>query len=220
MLLDKPFPPDTRVENEIESLMNNGHMVFLMCYDTGGDCKHTEPYDVKIPQWFHDKFSAVCLTVPFFFWAWKYWVRRMAKRFSIDAIHVHDLRLGKIGAWAKKKYGWRYTLDLHENYPAALEQYAFANTWLGKRLISIPKWRRYEVEQIKAADRIIVVIEEMAKRIYELGGENIYVVPNYVNVEKIHEFSLRDKTKLLYFGGMDRHRGLETLIDAAPDWQR
>ena len=32
MLLDREFPPDLRVENEIEALTTEGHHVFLACY--------------------------------------------------------------------------------------------------------------------------------------------------------------------------------------------
>jgi hypothetical protein len=32
MILDHEFPPDTRVENEIEALINSGNEVHIACY--------------------------------------------------------------------------------------------------------------------------------------------------------------------------------------------
>jgi glycosyltransferase involved in cell wall biosynthesis len=75
------------------------------------------------------------------------------------------------------------------------------------------------------ADWIITVIDEAVERYIALGvpPEKITVVPNYVNLEeflpeKFDESILskfKEDFKLVYTGGFDTHRGLETLLEAA-----
>lgn len=230
MLLDNEFPPDLRVENEMRTLAQSGHNVHLLCYDHSGSRKRIDKFDNNITihripasRKLHNKFKALALTIPSYFSFWKKETGKFVRQFNIDAIHVHDLRLAKVGHWIKGQFNIPYILDLHENYPAALRYYEFANSFPGNLLINIKQWERYEIEQVQQADAIIAVIEEMRQRIRSLGvpAEKIFVVPNYINTDTFDQHKIEitidkkdDEVLLFYSGGFDRHRGLETVIKA------
>ncbi|MCB9207605.1 MAG: glycosyltransferase family 4 protein [Ignavibacteriales bacterium] len=84
-----------------------------------------------------------------------------------------------------------------------------------------------EIEWCYEFDYLITVIEEAVERYVALGisREKIYVVSNYVNLNtfKINEpdKSIIEKFKnyktLIYVGGFDSHRGIETAIKAVPE---
>jgi len=116
--------------------------------------------------------------------------------------------------------------DLHENYPEALKNYKYTQSFPGKYVISIPKWEISEIEWLKDSDYVVTVIEEGKERYINLGieADKIHVVQNYVNIDQfnlneidqkiIDEFS-NFKT-LTYIGGFDYHRGLEHVIQSIP----
>ncbi|UCE05614.1 MAG: glycosyltransferase family 4 protein, partial [bacterium] len=230
MLLDTEFPPDLRVENEMRTLVEAGYDVHLLCYDFSGLKKEMEIFDhnltihrIRVQKQFHNKFNALALTFPVYFAFWKRQAKKWLNQLNINIIHVHDLRLAKIGQWSKEKFDIPYVLDLHENYPAALRHYAFYNSFLGKHLISLKRWDQYEQEQVFKADAIIAVIEEMGERIESLGvsRDKIFVVPNYINIDTFDDQKIDiaidrkdDEFLLFYSGGFDKHRGLDTLINA------
>lgn len=230
MLLDGEFPPDLRVENEMRSLAEIGYEVHLLCYDFSGQKPETEIFlngitihRITVSRQFHNKFNALALTIPIYFWFWKKQAKNFIDEFKIDLVHVHDLRLAQVGFWLKKQFKIPYILDLHENYPAALRHYAFTNSLPGKLLISLKQWERYENEQVLKADAIVTVIEEMSQRIESLGvsSEQIFTIPNYININTFDDQKIavdinkKDNEVLLFYsGGFDRHRGLETVIKA------
>jgi len=230
MLLDGEFPPDTRIENEMRSLAEAGYDVHLLCYDFSGANKKTENFDdritihrIKVSSQFHKKFNPLALVLPFYFSFWFKHSVDFIKKNQLDIIHVHDLRLAEIGNRIKKKLNIPYILDLHENWPAGLSVYAFSNSLLGKMIVSIKRWERYEQKQVNYADAVITVIEEMSRRINALGvAENkIFTVPNYISLNFFDSGKIKatlekkpEEISLFYSGGFDAHRGLDTLIKA------
>lgn len=230
MLLDVEFPPDLRVENEMRSLAAAGYDVHLLCYDFSGTKPPTEIFDeniavhrFQISKNFHNKFNVVALSFPIYFHFWTKQAAKFVEQQNIDVIHVHDLRLAEVGRRIKNKFNIPYVLDLHENYPAALKVYAFSNTLLGRLLVSIKQWERCEQRQVGFATFIVSVIEEMKERILSLSvsDDRIFVVPNYINMDSFDVKTIpvnlkknTDEISLIYSGGFDLHRGLETLLEA------
>jgi len=230
MLLDVDFPPDKRVENEMRSLASAGYDVHLLCYDFSGKRQLTEAFSdnitvhrFRISRKFHNKFNVLALRLPLYFHAWTKQATRFIAQHQIDILHVHDLRLAEVGRRIKQAFDIPYVLDLHENYPAALKVYAFSNTFLGRLIVSINQWEQYERRQVACASAIIAVIDEMKDRIQSLSvpADRIFVVPNYIHFSSFDEKALAvtlDKSdreiSLIYSGGFDLHRGLETLLDA------
>jgi glycosyltransferase involved in cell wall biosynthesis len=87
------------------------------------------------------------------------------------------------------------------------------------------RFARYEKQILPQCKRIIVVVEEAASRLHDIGipAEKITIVGNTERVYPLkandtHEISLPESAlKLLYVGGFGIHRGLETVIQAMPE---
>lgn len=224
MLLDHPFPPDTRVENEMKSLTEAGHEVHIACFQKDNEpllensalgIIHRKPISK-----FVFKSSVGALKFPFYFNYWKRFVDELFAIEQFDAVHVHDLPLAKVGYEAKRKYGVRFVLDLHENWPVLLQLSTHTQTFLGKMLSSNSQWVKYEKEMCGLADRVIAVVEEAKTRICGLGVDpvKVEVVSNTLNLEQFdpierQEFKT-DRFRMLYVGGINYHRGIQYVIRA------
>ncbi len=224
MVLDHDFPPDHRVEKEIESLIENNHEIVLACYNYQGskllyeDNGKLKVYRKPISKLKY-KSSVAILKLPFYFSFWKKFISKILKKENIDAIHIHDLPLTKIGVEFKNKLNIPLIVDLHENWPASLETAKHTNTFLGKILSSNKQWRKYEKRILNHADKIITVVDEMQDRISKLGidKEKIHVISNTINPK---DFPLTNDEPnpefitLFYAGGINIHRGLQVVIKA------
>ena len=224
MLLDHPFPPDTRVENEIQALASAGHEVHIACFHKEGKplVEHTENcvihrYSVSKLVF---KSSVAVLKFPMYFNYWRRIVNALFKEIQFDVIHVHDLPLAKVGYEAKMKYGCRFVLDLHENWPVLLQLSTHTNTFLGRLLSSNSQWIRYEKEMCAKADKLIVVVDEAKERICALGiaSEKVYVVSNTLNLDQFDPIERKgfdtNHFRMLYVGGINYHRGIQYVIKA------
>ena len=224
ILLDHPFPPHARVENEMRSLTEAGHDVHLACFQTDN-----EPLIEKMPfctihrrpiSKFTYKTSVGVLKFPFYFNYWRRFVDTLFKDNHFDAIHVCDLPLAKIGYEAKCKYGVHFVLDLFENWPVLLQLSTHTNTFLGKLLSSYDQWVEYEKEMCALADKIIVVVDEAKIRIESLGilPQKIVIVSNTLNISQFDPMERKrfddDEFRMLYVGAVNYHRGLQYVIQA------
>lgn len=224
MLLDHVFPPDTRVENEIKSLAEAGHDVHIVCFHNEGrslleETEHCTIHRFPISK-LTFKSSVGVLKFPFYFNYWRKIVDEMFLNEKFDAVHVHDLPLARIGYEAKCKYGSRFVLDLHENWPVLLQLSKHTNTFLGRLLSSNGQWVEYEKEMCLLADIVIVVVDEAKMRVCDLGvaPEKVVVVSNTLNIEQFDPIERKefktDKFRMLYVGGINYHRGIQNVIKA------
>lgn len=233
MILDKEFYGDLRVENEVQALSKAGHKVFVYCFSFNGNAKVDDFNGAKIihipvSKKFIYKLRGLINTAFNFY---PYYVVNLIKKYliqhKIDVLHIHDLYLFEIGIILKRKYPKLILVgDLHENYVEGLKHYKFSNTFPGKYLISIKKWEKKEIEWCNKYDYLITVIEEAVDRYASLGipKNKFSVVSNYVNLNSFNvaEFDETILTKfdkyktLIYVGGFDIHRGLESVINAVP----
>ena len=227
MILEGDFPPDIRVENEIESLLNNGHLVHILCLNK----KRNRPLiEIKNNLTIHRipiaaliyKSSIACLKVGIYFHFWKSNIRKLYKLHGpFDVIHIHDLQLSKVGYYFKKHTNCKLVIDLHENWPALLDISTHTQTFFGKLFFSRNQWDNYEKLYLAKADKIIVVVDEAKLRIEKLGiaKEKIHVVTNALNLT-CFEFEVQkpidDKIVFVYGGGINKHRGLQNIINAIP----
>ena len=224
MLLDHPFPPDIRVENEMKSLTNAGNEVHIACFKKGMEpLIEKTSYGIihrKPVSSFVYKSSVGVLKFPFYFNYWRKFVGELFVENHFDVIHVHDLPLARIGYEAKSKYGVRFVLDLHENWPVLLQLSAHTNSLLGKLLSSNSQWVKYEKEMCGLADKVIVVVDEAKTRVSALGvaPEKIEVVSNTLDIEQFDPIERKefktDKFRILYVGGINYHRGIQYVIQA------
>ncbi|WP_373941084.1 hypothetical protein OEG92_14785 [Polaribacter sejongensis] len=70
MILDAPFPPDPRVENEAVSLVKAGHDVFLFCLKYADEKSSEVINGIQVKRFASNqleyKLSALAYTVPFY----------------------------------------------------------------------------------------------------------------------------------------------------------
>ncbi|MCF8303739.1 MAG: glycosyltransferase family 4 protein [Bacteroidales bacterium] len=226
MVLDKVFPPDERVEKEIESLNSAGYEVAIATLKFNQqlpDEEQKEGYRIyrRIISKFTYKTSVGILKFPFYFRFWKKYLDTIFQaEKNIRVIHIHDLPLAKLGIYYKRKRKVKFILDLHENWPALLATSHHTNTPLGKLLSSNRQWIEYEKKMIGEADSIIAVADEMKQRILPYAGNNITVVENAISLKRIN-ISTKPKIEdnyldLIYTGGINYHRGVQIVIQALP----
>lgn len=225
MVLDRTFPPDLRVEHEINSLTEGGHTVHLACF-TYTDEPLEENWNKatihrkKISSFVH-KTSVGCLKFPFYFNFWRSFVNRLIKEHHFDAVHIHDLPLAKVGLELKKKHSIPFVLDLHENWPALLSVAEHVQGPLGKLLSSTKQWRSYEKRMIRSADDVVVVVKESKERIraFTDNPSKIHIVSNTPVLSELKNLRKPKTTDhenliLFYGGGVTKHRGLQFVIKA------
>ncbi|MBX2845156.1 MAG: glycosyltransferase family 4 protein [Saprospiraceae bacterium] len=230
MILDKSFPPDPRVGNEAAALIQQGHEIFLYCFDYGDQAPKTEIIDgiqvhrVALPKYMYS-ISALAYTFPFYHWYLKKSLRRFIQAYDIEALHIHDMQIARAVFWVNKSFQLPVVLDLHENRPEIMKYYYHVNTALGKLLISPKKWKVFESKYIQAADHVITVTDE-ANAYYEdslnLPGDKFVALPNTVHKAFYTDYAVdssilertKDKFTLLYLGDTGLRRGLLTVIEA------
>lgn len=226
MLLDNPFTGDMRVENEVISLMQEGHHVTVLCITKGEHPEREDYYGAKIVRFqtnaaLHKKRRGWTGNKPDFFLRW--WSAKAnayLQQHPADALHAHDLYMVPVALTIKRKTLPNAIIvsDLHENYPAALENYSFTHKFPGKFFVSIKRWRKREVSLLAQCDRVITVIEEASKRYAKLGvpASKLFVVPNYVNADQFLDADKQLEYTVMYdgcyIGGFDLHRGIEPVI--------
>ena len=231
MVLDQPFPPDPRVLNEAISLINAGFSVKVLSIgpDSRPETGHYRGIEIiryRIPKELRKKLRGLAGTVPLLAWFLGWLIPRVHRQYGFDVLHVHDLYLLGGGLAAARRLRLPIVADLHENWVQVLSQYAWSTRFPGKLFVSIPRWQRLEKRWLNAADQVIVVIQEAAERVTKLGigSSKLTVAPNTIRIDEFAgcdiEQDIVQKTKseftVTYTGGIDLHRGLDTLIRAMP----
>lgn len=230
MLLDSSFPPDIRVESEALSLVREGHSVSLLCYDFSGlpsrmDYKGIKIIRLPIKESRAKKMIALMHLVPFYKMFWKDALRKTLKNDKFDVIHIHDLPLSFLFDEILMDREIKKVIDLHENFPYLMEHQAYMKKFPWKYILSSKPWFDAERKWLRNADRIICVDENMKRRIALMLNniDDIIVVPNTISIDSFVEAQehrsevaarMTGTYNLVYIGGIDSTRGLETLVEA------
>lgn len=221
MLLDTPFPPDVRVENEAHSLIGAGHEIHIFTVAFGDEAAQEKWHGIhihrlRIKKQLFNKMKAAALRTPLYHRLWKKFVMDRLGHHSLDAIHVHDLPLAKVGYRLAERWQIPWILDLHENYPALLEASGLIKGILGKYCFAPNLWKKYEHWAVSKADHVVVVIDEAKDRLSAFNNK-MTVVSNTPRLEEFKQSTMKPPDQpfnLLYAGAFGPHRGLETLIKA------
>jgi len=219
MILETSLP-DIRVENEIYSLQSAGHKVTLFC---SGDVLYmklhgADVFGIRIPKLIRKSFIAH----PWLKMYESFWERELIQflgKHDFDAIHVHDLPLARLGVMARQLTGCKFVLDLHENYPALLKEATHTKKILGRILHNQKAWERLEKWAVDQADEVIVICSEAYDRIRSIAEGRPWIVENTVNTKTMPDFSFQKPSnieclRLFYGGGINKHRGIQTVIEA------
>ncbi|HEY9220124.1 MAG TPA: glycosyltransferase family 4 protein [Lutibacter sp.] len=229
MILDKTFPPDPRVENEAISLIKAGHEVFLFCLKYNKNEGDVLIKGIQVKRYQSNKLeyklSALAHTFPFYTLMMANKITHFLKKNTIEAIHIHDMRIAGAVFKANKSFELPTVLDLHDNMPEIMKLYAHLQKFPGKQLISPKKWKRKEEEFIGKANKIITVSQEFIDEVVgrtQIARNKIVLVPNTVHqsfyknavIDGLIVDMYKNDFVILYLGDTGLRRGLQTAIDS------
>lgn len=143
--------------------------------------------------------------------------------FRPDILHVYNIYVWPGVERAIKRIRPKIiVLDIAENLPEIIQEYAFSQKGLGRALISHRRWVALEERAVAEANRLIFVTEEAASECRSRVGfkaEKSIVLSNYIwpddlGARESHELERRfdGQFVLLYFGDTALRRGMESLI--------
>jgi glycosyltransferase involved in cell wall biosynthesis len=231
LLIGHDFPPDIRVEKETRALLAAGHRVVLVCENRKGRSVRENWKGVEIirlpqlPLWSR-RLNTAILFVTLHAPLWERAIKKIVQVEKPDALHVHDLPFIGPGLRIARKSNMPLIADLHENYPAWVQiRRTSVNhnpiEWLA---FNPRRFARYEQRVAPRCDYVVVVVEEAAERVKDLGvdAEKIVVVGNTEDVGAVRDVTDQgidlpsSDMMLLYVGGFGPHRGLDISIKAMP----
>lgn len=229
MILDAPFPPDPRVENEAVSLVKSGHQVFLFCLHYEGQKTNEDIKGIQVCRYKSNtleyKLSALAYTVPFYTLLMQWKLKKFLNKYQPDAIHIHDIKIAEAVFRVSKGLKRPIVLDLHDNLPEVMKLYPHLQKFPGKYIISPKKWKKKEEEFIKKSNKIISVSPHFIKSLQDRipsKKKDFVLVPNTIRKSFYEEYTLeesiiekyKDNFVVLYLGDTHLRRGLQTAISS------
>lgn len=219
------YPWDVRVEKIINTLIDKGHRVDLVCKnrEQRATQENTANFNIyRLPKttgWPKIIQSLVNLALwfnPF----WLYKIYTVVKANDSKLIIIRDLPLMLSGILIGKWLGVKVAFDMAECYP---EMYLSAaqhdKVSLGDRLIKNYKIARaYERYAVSHCAHIFVMIEESRDRLLAMGvpPERITIVSNTPIIKDDIKPAQHngDELRIIYVGFVTKLRGIDLLISA------
>lgn len=230
MVLDNPFTGDNRVINEAVYLQQNGYEVVVLALNYGEhspieDYKGVRIQRILIPEKIKNYLFAFYHRLPLWNKFWQRSIVQFVEDFSLDVLHAHDLYMVEACSQVARIKNIPLVADLHENYPAAVQNYKWAQTLSGNAVAAPQQWKKKEGRILALADRIIVLSDfyrdQLCQAYPKLKAENFAVYPNVPNHEEFSGYSIGNNPLphaeshwLFYFGVIAKRRGVYTAIDA------
>lgn len=232
MVLDKTFPPDSRVEREASALIKAGHEVFLFSLNFFSLQKFEDINGIKVLRYplkkkIFNKLYPLAYTFPLYHLLLKNKLIHFINYTAPDIIHIHDIEIAGLVFQLNKRWNLPVVLDLHENKPEIMKDYSHINdTFVGKLLIDFNKWKTKQNEFISLADKVIVQTPEAKNDIIaDIGTEanKIGIVPNTIQLEVFNQYPIsqnilnkyQNSFTLVYIGVTAVRRGVDTIIESA-----
>ncbi len=229
IIVDNEFDNDIRVRKEVEILKEAGYAIFVLCYGFNQK-KYTEIEGIQIERIeikkeFKDALFFFFNRIPVYEYLWKRHIQRFIEKYSIDILHAHDLYLSKV-AYRGSRLSKRYCpviLDLHENYPAVIQDYNWTRGFL-RHLLSAPqKWNKKESKYLSYASKIVVLSNHYKDALLQkysfLHSSDIVAFPNVIDFKLFESFKTNSTAKrnknvtLFYFGAVAERRGIFDTIE-------
>lgn len=205
--------PDSRVEKEVASLIENGHHVEILAWD------RSENYQLKKEKLHLMHSGATIYRIGikssfgggmrknlFPLMKFQYCIFKfiMENHQSYDAIHACDFDTAFIAGILAKKFHLKFVYDIFDYYvdsfsvPAAL-----------RKVIE-----NMDIRTINRADSVIICTEKRKKQIEKANPQKLYVIHNSPpRIRDIKEISLDDPVKIAYIGILQKGRMIEELVD-------
>jgi glycosyltransferase involved in cell wall biosynthesis len=226
VVVDNELNDDKRVLREISILKEKGNSINALCFGFDGkvypEIEGVNVTRIRISRKLKNTLFFFQNTIPLYESLWISEIKKFILLSSIEIIHAHDLYMSKAAhrGIIKSRKNIPLILDLHENYPYAVQTYNWTKGIL-RRLFSQPgKWSSLEGQYLGYPDRIIVLSREFSEdlqaRYNFLNPEKIWPVPNVPDLENMGSFQVDrslvkfEKTApvILYFGVIAERRGI------------
>jgi len=232
VVVDNEYTNDIRVTNECKILSQNGHQVHVLCFNFGSyidDYTKTEGitiHRIKINKKVKNILFALTNTFDIYSHWWAKKIKLFVKKNKIEALHVHDLYLSKASHLVVKNIeDLIYTLDLHENYAYAVDNYQWMHKPFTKMIIKPNAWKRKEKKYLEYANNIVVLSDDfkndLLTRYPKLKEKQFAIYPNVPDINQLLAFkvdpniiNLMDNYTLFYFGAVSIRRGFDLLLDS------
>ncbi len=228
MILDRPFPPDDRVEKEAGSLISAGHQVHLLCFRHNDELPEEKYNGISVQRVYMQeelfkKLSALILILPFYRWFWKHHISKFVRRNKIEVLHIHDLPLVGTGLEIKSAFAIPLVADMHEDYADWIVHTEHLNTFWGGIIKKLSYWKKYEKKCLQKVDFIIgvsgLLINKMVSE-HHLNRSKIVYTPNSPDLSKFIRPNIPENIKnqtngkfnIIYAGGIDYLRGLQNVL--------
>ena len=226
---DADYPWDVRVEKICATLASAGHDVHIAARNV-----RRGPTVERLPEgtvhrmpplrWVGRAADAALGFPAFFNPRWLSLLDRTVRQARPDIVICRDIPLAPTALWTGRRHRIPVVLDVAENYPAMLRMVFDAGVnrstdYLVRNPTAAAVVERYSVAH---ADRVIVVVEEMAERLVRMGipADRIDVVSNTpprARAETEPERRRRPVGQplgLVYLGHLEVPRGLLEMVDA------
>lgn len=230
VVVDNDFNSDVRVRKEVSILQKEGFNVHVLCFafdkKTYSDIEGIKIQRIKMKKRIKNVIFFFFNRFPLYEYIWKNKIRKFIVDNSIEILHVHDLYMSKSAYLGVKlsKLNVKIVLDLHENYPIAIQSYNWTRGTL-RNFISKPKaWLKKEGEYLKYASKVIVLSDYFKKdlllRYNFLNSNDIIPFPNVIDISLFESFKIdntikkSEKVTLFYFGAVAERRGIFETLEA------
>lgn len=225
IIVDNEFFSDVRVCRQVRFLTKHLERVRVYCF-------RFDKSKPKVSTWQGAEVVAFYIPRPLknllyllmnrLSWYETLWVRLVKRhcREDVKVIHAHDLYMSKIGKRLRLYFGesCKFFLDLHENYPAAIKSYSWANSGWRKKVVVPQKWSIKESKYLSYPDAILTLSASYANMLKEkyprLKVDQWLSYPNYIDIKWFDSLTARpviyptEKRILFYFGAIARRRGV------------
>lgn len=231
MILDNEFPPDSRVEKEINSLLKIADEVHIAAY-TRTNKPLLEKKDGLIIHRKHIskigyKTKAFPLVLPLYFQFWNSFVNEICQEHEFKCVISHDLPMARIANRLKREKNLFSICDQHEYYSDWIVDTQHMNTLPGKVVKALSNWKKFERKELSECDLVVTVAEPLRKNYikeHNIPEYKILTIPNTpshsvfntTNIKNDIVQKFADKDVILYAGGMDILRGIDVAIRALP----
>ena len=228
---DADYPWDIRVEKICMSLTRHGHVVHI----AARNLKMLDQYELikgmhvhRLKAWKNKKINYALSFPAFFSPIWKYFLDKIIIKHDIDLIIVRDLPMAIAGISRAKAHKIPIIFDMAEDYVSLVRDIWKHSKFKGLNMIVRNPYLAKLVEKytFKNIDHVLVVIEEAVDVVINGGGDNgrITIVANTPNYPIKNELECdidinidKSKYNVIYTGGIQLGRGIQTVFDAIPE---
>lgn len=232
VIVDNGFDHDIRVTREVDYLCQAGYRVAVLCFGYGEQKEASEFNCAKIFRFrirpaFKNILMPLINMIPLYEIVWAFKIAQFIRRSGVNAIHAHDLYMARAAHWGRRLAGRMVpmVLDLHENFPHAIQGYNWAVHPVRRLFVRAGRWQNKEKTYLRLADRIIVLSDAYKKQLLEsypdLQADAFAVLPNLPDIKRLSEFSTEPPDSpfsaipesgrpviLFYFGVVAERRGI------------